>query len=169
MFLSFASVDQYQSSLSRNLYDDAVASLTHLGWMPPNEIHGGGRDVISKVGHAAMVMQQRFDELDYFWRADAGPCALLLMWPPYDLTRLSAVSTYCDLRGDEIIFSTMAMDSTISYAIGHPRAMINWAITLSHSKSIPDPWPTAHRVSPSDTAKMVWWAQRINLRVYEAR
>jgi hypothetical protein len=67
---------------------------------------------------------------------------------------------------DEILFSSLDMELPVGWAAGHVYAMIKWAATCRDTETIDFvPWPQI-KGTPSSTANIVWWAQRINLRVY---
>lgn len=168
MFLSFTAVDQHVSSLVQNLYSQAVEDIGAAGFSPPVETHVGNSHLLDKIKSVGMVMQHHFDQLDYFWHS-TNESKVLVAWPPYHMHGLEIIGRLREYRGDEIAFETLDVDQHISYAVGHPRAMITWAVTLSHAQVFQDPWPCSHSTDSTSTARMVWWAQRINLKVYSAR
>jgi hypothetical protein len=168
MFLAYASIDPLQSAMSRDMYEQATNVLANQNGPNPKTIASKGCNILENISAAGLVIQQDMDDLGYFWHKHAAPCAVILMWPPYDLTCMGDIRQYYDIRGDEIMFPTLASDATICYAIGHPRALLNWSTTLHHAQSVSDPWPHRHRTAIAPTAKLVWWAQRINLKVYSA-
>jgi hypothetical protein len=120
----------------------------------------------SAIDAAAQHAQLVLDQHQAWSRPFNSP--LLFTWHPFDLTGLHRAIAMGPLRGDEIVFPHLAVDSEISWAYGHARSMLTWGLTLHHSDQIADPWPTAKRGNKSDGASLIWWAQRINLRVYGA-
>lgn len=69
-------------------------------------------------------------------------------------------------RTDEIMFPNLATELKVGWAAGHANALIKWAATCRDAAALEfKPWPQLVEIS-SSTANLVWWAQRINLRVY---
>ena len=92
----------------------------------------------------------------------------LIMWSRYDL---AAADTVIDsLHGfhrDQIVFPTLDMQQTAGWAAGHSVALTRWAAACREADHMDlIPWPH-HMTKRDTTANLIWWAQRINLRVYE--
>lgn len=69
-------------------------------------------------------------------------------------------------RPDEITFDSIAADRPVGWAAGHRNAIIRWAATCYHSDELHfEPWPQ-NRCVADKQAGLVWWAQRMNLKVY---
>ena len=159
--------DIKESSISNALWDDALSSLRS---MPNVEILEPTRSTerlewkIMECGHA---MQDRLGLDGAFWH-DTMPY-LAFIWSPHAGYALETLmSTYDNLRGDEIIFHTLDNTLVAGWVFGHARAMLHWSLTLPHAIAIGDHWPPIHDAEKTETSRIVWWAQRINLRVYGA-
>lgn len=92
----------------------------------------------------------------------------LLLWSRYDLTKADAIISGLNRsHRDQIIFPTCDIQQSVGWAAGHSVALTRWAAVckeVDHMDFMP--WP--HHINQRDvTANLVWWAQRINLRVYE--
>ena len=93
----------------------------------------------------------------------------MLLWSRYDLVKIdSVISQLRDFSRDQISFPTLDIQQSAGWTAGHSIALTRWAAVCRQADHMDlIPWP--HRITKRDTtANLVWWAQRINLRVYEA-
>jgi len=90
----------------------------------------------------------------------------VIVWKTRHFVDAADFADLPNFRPDEILFHDLNIESQLSWAAGHPHALIKWAATCRDLEYLDFiPWPQYGEAS-SDTADLVWWAQRINLKVY---
>lgn len=119
-------------------------------------------DLIGYIRHCGLRIESKLSEVDF--RSDT----VTICWYP-DHLRTISFDHKTDLRGDELIFHHLNVTQPIGWVTGHPRSILKWAATLTDCHTLDDYWPSKTRISMFDTGILVWWAQRINLKVYASR
>lgn len=141
-------------------------NLDRIGSDPSNRLIGIDRpakpDLLGYIRYCGLRIESTLSDIDL--RLDAvGIC-----WYP-DHVQTIMLNHVTNLRGDEMIFHHLNVAQPIGWVIGHPRSILKWAATLADCWSLEDYWPTRNKVNIFETGVLVWWAQRINLKVYSAR
>lgn len=93
-----------------------------------------------------------------------------IIWDVNDLDNiLSALSSWSNPRGDEIIFDQLHVYNPRGWAIGNPRSIVKWAacsLTLEQLDASCFPEPKKQDSFQVPTSRLVWLAYRIGLKVY---
>ena len=156
------------SLISKTLRDNALQSLSTVPKMEILQWPSQSDSLTKRIRDAGHALQDRLGLDGYFWNNDAESNTLACIWPPYSVDGLPcALDKYCDMRGDEIVFQSLDSTQHISWAFGHARGFLHWSLTVLHAEKIVDQWPQLYD-QKSETAVLIWWAQRINLKVYSA-
>jgi hypothetical protein len=94
----------------------------------------------------------------------------LLLWSQYDLINIDKIiSSMFSFRRDQIVLPTLDMQQTIGWVAGHSVALIRLAAVCPEIDTMDwTLWPTYLENKRDTTSYITWWAQRINLRIYEA-
>jgi len=129
-------------------------------------VHTSG-DLSFGISYAMLQLEKEFTTSHQFWTDKPRYAAIVVLWEPVTEIGIGhIVAKLNDLRGDEIMFSTMNSYQPIAWVAGHPRAVVKWASGLPWIATTEmETWPKIH--GKSDTSVYSWWAQRINLRVLE--
>jgi hypothetical protein len=92
----------------------------------------------------------------------------LLLWSQYEIPNIGAViANMRPFHRDQVMLPTLDLQQTVGWAAGHSVAVIRLAAVAQEADTMDwNPWP--HHMTKRDiTANITWWAQRINLRIYE--
>jgi len=166
MFLSYLSLPAHPSALYKNLAAEAMASIT-TG--EPHIVTTKDTDPFVAINTMGSAAQQQLDQCRFFYDTAISFPVVAMIWAPYNIDGMATNLYHQSFRGDDIIFPSLAANIDVCWAAGHPRAMLHWALTIMHARDIIASYPGPARTDLSNTSKLVWWAQRINLRVYGAR
>lgn len=93
--------------------------------------------------------------------------SIILIWSRYHILALSQLIGQIPRLGiDELWFPHLDMELDIGWAVGRANALIKWGATCMDAYTLKEkPWPEI-KSTMSETALLVWWAQRINLKVF---
>ena len=122
-------------------------------------------DINLSIAKAVLSLEQDLVSSNQFWSDAPRYSAIVLVFDTAWLADISDIVDRChNLRGDEMIFSSLDCHVDINWVIAHPRSMIRWAAGLPYVANLEfDIWPNLE--DKSVTAFYIWWAQRSNLRV----
>ena len=170
MLISYVAVPRHQSNMHSTLHDDARSQLSKISRIDIRNIETSEHTLFGLVQDLGEAVDRDHHD-NFFWKQDESNTRIMLVWPPYDITNIAGCSEIESLRADELLFPSLDIAEHLCWVAGHPRAMLHWVSTLHHSMAVTDPHPGFHRANASnrrisETASMVWWAQRINLKVY---
>ena len=90
------------------------------------------------------------------------PCnSVVLIWEKLDSNFLDVYRYTKDFRGDEVLVKD---SNSVNWIAGNPRAIIKWAASVS---KLIDVLPQRTIYPRTDnTRKFIWWAMRLNLKLY---
>ena len=119
---------------------------------------------------AGMMIQDLCDEDGRSWSANPRFTSGMIAWPSYTGAMFDEISAALEnIRSDELVVESLDMTQELTYIAGHTRALVKWAATIRHAMAFEgDTW--SDQVCESSiratTSRYVWWAQRINLKIY---
>lgn len=128
-----------------------------------------------RVHTAGMALQDWADHRHEWYARGSGIGPVAMVFRPGDLDILPRAISLPPLRGDELVIPTLDSRKAVPWVMGHPRAMLLWSLTVRNLSDMGDVWPAdavrnlnspERNIQFSEESKMVWWAQRMNLRVY---
>lgn len=122
-------------------------------------------DINLCISAAILSLENELITSNQFWSDDPRYSAIVLVFDTAWLADISDIVDRChNLRGDEMIFSTIDCHVNIDWIIAHPRSMIRWAAGLPYVSNLDfNIWPNLE--DKALQAFYVWWAQRSNLKV----
>ena len=140
------------------------------------KVDSGPEDSIFKdITRCGLTMEQVFLERNksLLWNNDPLYNIAAIAWGDHLLKLLDpTLEKWCNtgIRGDELVFPTLHMDTPRHWVIGHPRALIKWASCVTHIENIDYMVFPQHSDHPETrpTSRLVWMAHRIGLKVYGA-
>lgn len=162
--------------LSGHASGDSYGVIPHLdGAFDVIGVKTNAAAIYDRVHEAGMVLQDLIDDRHEWYLDRSVMDPVVIAWQPYDTGLLPQALRLSPLRGDELVVPTLDSRQSISWMMGHPRAVLLWSLTVRNLRRFGDVWPAdavrnlnspEKNITFSDESKMVWWAQRLNLRVY---
>ena len=173
MFRAYAATRHRHSAMLHSQLMSATDLIENRYDLDVIQIETNDMDHLRCIAEMSLHLQRNLDELNFFWTSAEAKTVCMFMWAPYNMHNIDRIGHDLTVRGDEIIFPTIDTRENVSWAVGHPRALLNWGLTLPYAGTVADPYPRQPRIrlaggELSNTARLIWWAQRINLRVYSA-
>lgn len=93
--------------------------------------------------------------------------SIMIVWSRYEIFELAnLINTIPVLDIDHLLFPHLDMELDVGWVVGQPNALIKWGATCMDAYAIDEQvWPV-QKSTMSGTALLIWWAQRINLKVF---
>lgn len=86
---------------------------------------------------------------------------ILFIWEKLDIDFNELSKHLIDFRGDEVLIKDTI---SVNWIVGNPRAIIKWAASISKLRDILPQRTIYPRTD--NTRKLIWWAMRLNLKLY---
>lgn len=117
-------------------------------------------NIYDKITALGLELEKLIIDRGLIW-TDNYPPSILFIWEKLDSDFDKILKYTKDFRGDEVLVKD---PNSVNWIAGNHRAIIKWAASMSKLKDML-PQRTIHPRN-DDTRKLVWWAMRLNLKLY---